>query len=630
MSISLYRKYRPAFFRDLVGQAHVATALTNALRDNRVGHAYLFSGPRGTGKTSTARILAKALNCLDLSTEGEPCGACVNCGDINDGRFLDLFELDAASNNSVADIRDVVEGVNLGTSTNGVKKVYLIDEVHMLSTAASNALLKTLEEPPDHVVFLLATTNPEKVLPTIRSRTQHFEFALLEDDALASHLESVLDAEKVTYDHHAVAAIARKGAGSARDALSALDQILAVSPSNLDQAAIDIGFRSPVFEHIASFLERLLHGDATGALVAIDELHHSGVDGRRITDEALGRLRDAYLLTVAGDRVHVAASDGEAERLRALAAIAGPAEVLRILDVLGTAAVDIRAGTTPDPRLALEVATVRIVRAEASSEVGALAVRVERLEKAVSTGSIPTTANAPAPAPTSKRQSAAPPSSNTQQPPSDRTPALGALRAAKQTSVPAEKPASPAPVPSESPRVADMPFSIDAAIEAWPAVLELLEHRVKAQLQYAQPVRIDEGDILVFSVPTERGDGVRRGFQQAAQQVREGFASSIGATPRFRLEVIPAPAGVIERAGRASARTTAVSDSTPADGAATTQNEPSAATPEDNEDSFIEEGYELLAEATETGDGANGSTLDSVNRLLDTLGGTVVEEVPRQ
>src|SRR4051794_25676436 len=218
----------------MVGQQHVITALRNAIREGRVGHAYLFSGPRGTGKTSTARLLAKALNCLDLQPDAEPCGKCENCVAIAAGAFFDLAELDAASNNGVDNVRDLVQSVNLGLAGAALRKVYIVDEVHMLSAAAANALLKTLEEPPGHVVFILATTEPQRVLPTIRSRTQHFDFTLLSVDEIQGHLASILEQEGVEAAPEAIALVARRAAGSDRDALSLLDQALALGAGRLD------------------------------------------------------------------------------------------------------------------------------------------------------------------------------------------------------------------------------------------------------------------------------------------------------------------------------------------------------------------------------------------------------------
>ena len=188
---ALYRRYRPSCFAELRGQESVVRALQNAVRQGRVGHAYLFSGPRGTGKTSTARILAKALNCTDSSSDGEPCGRCQSCIDIAGNTSYDLIELDAASNNKVDDIRDLISRVAMGSP--GKAKVYVLDEVHMLTSGAENALLKTLEEPPDHVVFVLCTTEPHKVVPTIRSRTQHLEFSLIDGDVLADHARWIIE-----------------------------------------------------------------------------------------------------------------------------------------------------------------------------------------------------------------------------------------------------------------------------------------------------------------------------------------------------------------------------------------------------------------------------------------------------
>jgi DNA polymerase-3 subunit gamma/tau len=223
---SLYRKYRPQRFSELVGQEHVTTALRNAVRDGRVGHAYLFSGPRGTGKTTTARVIAKALNCTNLGDDGEPCGACESCVGIAEGRSLDVFEQDAASRNLKEDMQDLLRGVATSAAS-GHRKVYILDEVHMLGPGAVASLLKTLEEPPEHVVFVLATTNPERVLPTIKSRTQHFEFTLLTSDEIIGRLASICAQEGVEADEESLAVIATAAAGSARDAESLLDQATA-------------------------------------------------------------------------------------------------------------------------------------------------------------------------------------------------------------------------------------------------------------------------------------------------------------------------------------------------------------------------------------------------------------------
>ena len=222
--VSLYRRFRPGRFDELRGQDHVVRALRSAVRDDRVSHAYLFSGPRGTGKTSSARILAKALNC-EAPVDGEPCDVCTSCVEITQGSSLNVHELDAASNNGVDAMRDLVAHASLGTP--GRWKVYIVDEVHMLSPSAANALLKTLEEPPSHVVFVLATTDPQKVSPTIRSRTQHLEFRLLGAETLHNLLESVNEEAGLHVDEEALEAAVRRGRGSARDALSALDQVVA-------------------------------------------------------------------------------------------------------------------------------------------------------------------------------------------------------------------------------------------------------------------------------------------------------------------------------------------------------------------------------------------------------------------
>ena len=377
---SLYRRYRPGRFADLVGQQHVVAGLRNAVRDGRSGHAYLFSGPRGTGKTSTARILARALNCTDL-TEGEPCGACEACLSIQAGTSYDLFELDAASNNKVEDVRELISRVAIGSP--GRTKVYILDEVHMLSTAASNALLKTLEEPPEHVTFVLATTDPQKVLPTIRSRTQHFEFGLVPAAELERHLRWVIDDAGLEVDEEALAWVVRKSAGSVRDALSALDQVAAVGGVGVGAAPLD------------ELLDALCARDAGRALVGLASALASGREPRLVAEELLGRLRDAFLAAVAPGLSQL--PDLEAARMAELATRLGTAGVTRALEAIGAAVLEMR--QAPDARVALEVALVRLTRAELDSSVAALTERVARLEAALAAGAEMSASSAPSPAP---------------------------------------------------------------------------------------------------------------------------------------------------------------------------------------------------------------------------------------
>ena len=361
---SLYRRFRPQRFVDVRGQDHVSHTLRNAVRDGRVSHAYLFSGPRGTGKTSSARILAKALNCANPDA-GEPCGVCTSCVEIAEGRSLDVMELDAASNRGVEAMRDLVARASLGTP--GRWKVYIVDEVHMLTTEASNTLLKTLEEPPAHVIFVLATTEPQKVLPTIRSRTQHFEFRLLSVDVLADHLRWVAGQAGLDIPSEVIDLVAKRGAGSARDALSKLDQVAAAG--GIDDAG-------PSTDEV---VEALCERDVGRALVAVAERIAAGHDPRRLAGELLEHLRQAFLATVA--RGLVGLPDEEVARMESQAARMGRAAIVRALEVLGETLVHMR--DAPDTRVLLEVSLVRMCRPEADVSPAAMLERIERLERAL-------------------------------------------------------------------------------------------------------------------------------------------------------------------------------------------------------------------------------------------------------
>ncbi|MDQ2825394.1 MAG: DNA polymerase III subunit gamma/tau, partial [Actinomycetota bacterium] len=361
---SLYRRYRSQKWSELKGQDHVSTTLRNAVREGRVSHAYLFSGPRGTGKTSSARILAKALNCPN-QVDGEPCGTCESCIGITEGRSLDVNELDAASNRGVDAMRELVSRAALGTP--GRWKVYIVDEVHMLTTEASNTLLKTLEEPPAHVIFVLATTEPQKVLPTIRSRTQHFEFRLLSTELLAAHLKWVAADAGLDVPAEVIELVARRGKGSVRDALSALDQVAAAG--GVDHQRPSVG------ELVESLCER----DPARAMAGVAEWCGAGHDARQVATDLLERLRQTLLVSVS--RSLVGLPDEEVDAVEAEAHRLGRAATVRAMEILGQTLVDMR--EAPDPRVLLEVALVRLCRPELDSSPAALLERIERLERAL-------------------------------------------------------------------------------------------------------------------------------------------------------------------------------------------------------------------------------------------------------
>ncbi len=375
---SLYRRYRPRRFDEVRGQEHVIAALRNAVRNQSEGHAYLFSGPRGTGKTSTARILAKALNC-ESPQNGEPCCDCTPCADMEAGRSFDLFELDAASNNGVDAVRDLIERAAVGSP--GRTKVYILDEVHMLSTAGSNALLKTLEEPPDHVRFVLATTDPQKVLPTIRSRTQHFEFQLLSARELEAQVRWIVSDAGLEVDDEAIAWVVQKGRGSSRDTLSALDQVA---------AAGGVVTRA---EPVDQLYQALASRDPGQAVATIAEALAQGHDPRVLGSAFLDSLRDAFLVSLGVDVPHLV--DQDRQRLERWAGELGTPTLTRSMEALGSALVDMRQAA--DPRVPLEVALVRLTAPDASSTVGLLE-RIERLEQALASGVQIAAPQGPAPA----------------------------------------------------------------------------------------------------------------------------------------------------------------------------------------------------------------------------------------
>jgi DNA polymerase III subunit gamma/tau len=603
---SLYRKYRPEHFSEMVGQSHVTHALRNAVKEDRTGHAYLFSGPRGTGKTTTARVLARALNCLELGTDGEPCGKCENCQAVAAGTFFDLVELDAASNNGVDAMRDLIQSVHLGVGATARRKIYIVDEVHMLSAAASNTLLKTLEEPPAHVTFVLATTDPQKVLPTIRSRTQHFEFTLLSHDQLVGHLRDILAREGVDAPDETLDVIARRAGGSARDALSLLDQALAVGGGSLDDDEVLAALGGVPFEQRVAILEAVAAEDVAGALAGVHELLVAGHDPRRVTDDLLRTLRDAFLCSNAAGRVPYDGPATEADTLTDLAQRIGNAALVRGIEVLGQAIVDIRGQAITDPRLVLEVAVVRLARREARTREETLLDRVERLEKRLEGGGLPTGAAPAAPAVTMPPAPAVDAPART---PPTRAPGDGPMlapRAAKPKPAPAaapQPPAGPAPEPGPAP-AAGTALELDDVILAWPAALEALKAPVRATVVQAQPIGIEDG-VIVFGAPRQRFEAINARFRGEASAIKEALEAQLGTQPK----ILVRPHDFETSDALRPTRETAVPE--------VTHDEP----PADDHDEHID--------LDELADAPTAPPPDPAARLMADLGAEVVEERAR-
>jgi DNA polymerase-3 subunit gamma/tau len=381
--LALYRKYRSATFAEVIGQDHVTAPLSQAVASGRINHAYLFSGPRGCGKTSTARILARSLNCVQGPT-ATPCGVCDSCVELapNGPGSIDVIEIDAASHGGVDDARDLRERAFYAPVRDRYK-VYIIDEAHMVTTQGFNALLKLIEEPPDFLVFVFATTEPDKVLHTIRSRTHHYPFRLVPPSALRAHLERICETEGVTVEPAALPLIVRAGGGSVRDSLSVLDQLLSgAGPEGVGYARAVALLGVTDVALIDDMVDALAAGDAAAVYGTVDRLVEAGHDPRRFSADLLDRFRDLIILNAvpdAAERSLIDVPPDELTRMSDQAARLGGATLARYAEIVHNALIEMR-GTT-SPRLVLELLCARMQLPDAAADSAALLQRVERLER---------------------------------------------------------------------------------------------------------------------------------------------------------------------------------------------------------------------------------------------------------
>lgn len=387
---ALYRRWRPQTFDEVIGQEHVVQTLRNALASGRVAHAYLFTGPRGTGKTSVARILAKAVNCL--APEGQrPCNECHICRAMSDGSHLDLVEIDAASNTGVDDVRDLREKINFAPNE-ARQKVYVIDEVHMLSNAAFNALLKTLEEPPGHALFVLATTEPHKIPETILSRCQRFDFRRVGVEQIVAKLERICQAEGAEVEQAALEAIARAATGSLRDAESLLDQVLAFADERITLELVQRLLGATAQETVAELVDALIVGDTARGLRLINDAVDGGVDPRQLTRQLLEYLRNLLLLRTAGDAlVNVTAEIRQ--RMRAQAKAFSPEQLTTVIRRFGEAEFNLK--VQAQPQLPLELAFVEVALSREQREPSAISERPQRVTETVASPPLAAPRSAP-------------------------------------------------------------------------------------------------------------------------------------------------------------------------------------------------------------------------------------------
>ena len=560
---ALYRRYRPQTPTEILGQDHVVRALTGAIREDRLHHAFLFCGPRGTGKTSTARILAKMVNCVSGPT-AEPCGGCDQCVAIREGTHLDVVEIDAASHGGVDDARELREKAPTAP-VQGREKVYIIDEAQRLSREAFDALLKVFEEPPPGVRFVLATTEPHKMPPTIVGRCQRFDFRRLTMEGLSSMLQKVAASEGVTLDDSAAHAIARHAEGSARDALSLLDQAGVLGGLRVDDAAIEALLGAPRGEVQVELADAVAVGDARSMFELINRLVQDGQDLRNVTNETLAHFRDLLLVkTAPGQEDLIDISADGYESLRIQAEKFAPSELARVIELLLAAQNDMR--WTTSPRLSLELALVRATMPETDPSSAGTVARLERLERLANLepGSVvPSVAEvvavgdaAPVAESVSDRDAARPSASAPAEAPAKAEPERGADVPAETASAP-EAPAPPAAtaeVEDDAPRAASA-SSVDVTMlrRSWASLLDHLSQAgqpvLRALLESATPASFD-GETLELAFPPSFRNNLPR-VASRADKLQDALSDLFGIRPRIESVTREAHVGGTEPAAAA-------------------------------------------------------------------------------